>query len=75
MKAYMEANGSDERTAFEAVFCEPAKAPEPQDNKIPLPPIAVEMPTEADIEIERQRAGLPPLSTLKKHRHNSHQTF
>ena len=24
------------------------------------------MPTEADIEIERQRAGLPPLSTLKK---------
>lgn len=66
MKAYMEANGSDERTAFEAVFCEPTTAPEPKDNKIPLPPIAVEMPTEADIEIERQRAGLPPLSTLKK---------
>ena len=66
MKAYMEAKGSDERTAFEAVFCEPTTAPEQQGNKIPLPPIAVEMPTEADIEIERQRAGLPPLSTLKK---------
>lgn len=66
MKAYLEANRCDERTAFEAVFCEPTTAPEPKDNKIPLPPIAVEMPTEADIEIERQRAGLPPLSTLKK---------
>lgn len=66
MKAYLEANRCDERTAFEAVFCKPTTAPEPKDNKIPLPPIAVEMPTEADIEIERQRAGLPPLSTLKE---------
>ena len=66
MKAYLEANRCDERTAFEAVFCELTTAPKPKDNKIPLPPIAVEMPTEADIEIERQRAGLPPLSTLKK---------
>ena len=40
MKAYMEANGSDERTAFEAVFCE-AASPEPQPEQkqivIPLP--------------------------------------
>ena len=35
MKAYMEAKGSDERTAFEAVFCEPTTAP--KDSKIPLP--------------------------------------
>lgn len=37
MKNYMEANNSDERTAFEAVFCEPTAAPKPQENKIPLP--------------------------------------
>ena len=37
MKNYMEANNSDERTAFEAVFCEPTTAPEQQGNKIPLP--------------------------------------
>lgn len=37
MKAYMEANGCDERTAFEAVFCEPASQ-EPQ-NYVPAAPL------------------------------------
>lgn len=63
MKAYLEANRCDERTAFEAVFCESA-SPEPQQE--PQPFVGISLPTEADIEIERQRAGLPPLSTLKK---------
>ena len=63
MKAYLEANRCDERTAFEAVFCESA-SPEPQQE--PQPFVGIPLPTEADIEIERQRAGLPPLSTLKK---------
>ena len=34
MQAYLEANGCSERTAFEAVFCEPTTATEPQGNKI-----------------------------------------
>ena len=29
MKAYLEANRCDERIAFEAVFCKPTTAPEP----------------------------------------------
>ena len=55
MKAYMEANGSDERTAFEAVFCESTgeqASPEPC-NRIPLP-------DETDIKV------LPQPSTFEE---------
>lgn len=38
MKAYLEANGCDERTAFEAIFCEPTSPDAAQ--KIPLPGLA-----------------------------------
>ena len=54
MKAYLEANGCDERKAFEAVFCEPA-SPEPQQ------PFFVPLPTEADAINERRDTRFIPL--------------
>ena len=60
MKAYMEANGSDERTAFEAVFCESTNeqaSPEPC-NRIPLP----ELPPLATVE---ELKGQQPPEFLK----------
>lgn len=56
MKAYMEANSSDERTAFEAVFCESTNeqaSPEPC-NRIPLP----ELPPLATVK--ELKAQQPP---------------
>lgn len=60
MKAYMEANGCNERTAFDALFCEPV-SPEPQPE--PQPTVGIPLPTEADIVNERYDPRLPPLAT------------
>ena len=60
MKAYMEANGCNERTAFDALFCEPVS---PEHQPEPQPTVGIPLPTEADIVNERYDPRLPPLAT------------
>ena len=70
MKALMDAQGYDERKAFEAVFCEPASPepqPEPQPTKgIPLPSSLPPLATPEELEAEKQRVFLKKANYLEK---------